>query len=178
MPRPRPSVEAKPLFPYIVRRIEVVRGTVPLRMECYPAFNYCRDPHQTTLINDDLVDGFSGQKKVHFKSKNLDLELRWFVEAGETEKAPNLDVVIDRQSADRGLLGPGVYSDFSLQESQVITFVLGELSNCREVPAAKPSIGDSGHAEPTHKYPESFIYTEPIKLTTKFCLSLLNDTKI
>src|ERR1700710_482189 len=31
----------------LVRRVEAIRGLVPLRVECQPAFNYARDPHET-----------------------------------------------------------------------------------------------------------------------------------
>ncbi|TFK17637.1 Six-hairpin glycosidase [Coprinopsis marcescibilis] len=43
----------KPLLQWVVRRIECVRGTLPLRMQCAPAFNYARDEHTTTLIEDE-----------------------------------------------------------------------------------------------------------------------------
>jgi GH15 family glucan-1,4-alpha-glucosidase len=34
----------------LVRQIAMVRGTMPLRLECYPAFNYARDEHQTVVF--------------------------------------------------------------------------------------------------------------------------------
>lgn len=33
----------------VVRRVEVVRGSMVLRLECYPAFNYARDSHQIQI---------------------------------------------------------------------------------------------------------------------------------
>lgn len=35
----------------IIRRITAVRGRIAFRMTCRPAFNYARDPHQTTLTD-------------------------------------------------------------------------------------------------------------------------------
>ncbi len=29
----------------LIRRVSVLRGTMPFRMECFPAFNYARDRH-------------------------------------------------------------------------------------------------------------------------------------
>ena len=34
---------------HIVRRVSVVRGTMPFRMECYPRFNYARDSFETKI---------------------------------------------------------------------------------------------------------------------------------
>jgi GH15 family glucan-1,4-alpha-glucosidase len=39
----------RPGFREVVRRVEAIRGTVPMRMECCPAFNYARDTHKTEL---------------------------------------------------------------------------------------------------------------------------------
>lgn len=39
----------------LVRHVEVVRGIMPLRVECQPAFNYGRDPHQTTILREGAV---------------------------------------------------------------------------------------------------------------------------
>src|SRR6476659_9107027 len=35
-----------PGFRQLVRRVEAIRGSVPVRVECYPAFNYARDEHR------------------------------------------------------------------------------------------------------------------------------------
>ena len=36
----------------LVRQVSMVRGTIPLRLECYPAFNYARDDHRTVVFGD------------------------------------------------------------------------------------------------------------------------------
>lgn len=36
----------------LIRRVSVVRGAMAFRMECYPAFNYARDDHETHLTSD------------------------------------------------------------------------------------------------------------------------------
>lgn len=43
------ELPTKPLLHWLVRRVEVTRGVVPIRMECAPAFNYARDQHQTSV---------------------------------------------------------------------------------------------------------------------------------
>ena len=54
-----------PGFRQLVRRVEVIRGTVPVRVECYPKFNYARDEHTVELFAGGAV----------FKSSTLDIEL-------------------------------------------------------------------------------------------------------
>src|SRR5882762_8362290 len=38
--------KGEPGFRQLVRHVEMIRGSVPVRMECYPAFNYARDLHR------------------------------------------------------------------------------------------------------------------------------------
>ncbi|EAU80931.2 glycosyl hydrolase [Coprinopsis cinerea okayama7 len=45
----------KPLLQWLIRRVECVRGTLPMRMQCAPAFNYARDEHTTTFVEDDSI---------------------------------------------------------------------------------------------------------------------------
>jgi GH15 family glucan-1,4-alpha-glucosidase len=39
----------------LIRRVSVVRGSMPFRMECRPAFNYARDEHRTDITADGAV---------------------------------------------------------------------------------------------------------------------------
>ncbi len=55
----------EPGFRQIVRRVEAIRGTVPLRVECFPAFNYARDPHEVELMETGAI----------FRSPTLAIEL-------------------------------------------------------------------------------------------------------
>ena len=41
----RTGSQSKAFLPWLIRRVESIRGTVPFRLECAPAFNYCRDKH-------------------------------------------------------------------------------------------------------------------------------------
>lgn len=41
----RTGSQSRAFLPWLIRKVECIRGTVPLRMECAPAFNYCRDKH-------------------------------------------------------------------------------------------------------------------------------------
>ncbi len=55
----------EPGFHQLVRRVEMIRGSVPIRVQCYPAFNYARDDHTVEIFSGGAV----------FRSPGLDLEL-------------------------------------------------------------------------------------------------------
>ena len=86
-------------FRQLVRRVEAIRGSVPLRAECFPAFNFARDPHQVEVTSDGAV----------FRSATLSVEL--------TTKTP-LTV-----NHGRG----GVEAELMLKPGERATFVLRPL---------------------------------------------------
>jgi GH15 family glucan-1,4-alpha-glucosidase len=83
----------------IIRRVRVVRGSMKFHMECLPAFNYARDPHQTEIV--------AGGAK--FYSANLNLALA-------------ASIPIERNDA-------GVFADFTLRDCQSASFELHGLTS-------------------------------------------------
>ena len=81
----------------LVRHVEMVRGTMPLRLECYPAFNYGRDDHRTLVLEEGAV----------FHAPFLSLGL-----------ASSIPL---KQNAS------GVSAEFRLQEGQRVSFVLKQI---------------------------------------------------
>ncbi|KAJ7719174.1 glycoside hydrolase family 15 protein [Mycena olivaceomarginata] len=67
-------VTKKPLLPWLIRRVEVIRGVVPLRMECAPAFNYARSKHTTSIVQSASP---ASTTKAVFESDALALDLRY-----------------------------------------------------------------------------------------------------
>ncbi|OJH34735.1 glycoside hydrolase family 15 protein [Cystobacter ferrugineus] len=86
----------------VVRRIRVVRGEMPFRMECLPAFNYARDEHSVRVLDHG----------VSFLSPTLNLTL-----------ATKAKLETD---------GKRVTSRFTLREGQSMVFALieGAPSSC------------------------------------------------
>lgn len=84
----------------LVRQVEVVRGTMPLRLECHPAFNYGRDPHRTTVLREGAV----------FDGPGLSLGL-----------ASPIPLQHDRH---------GVSAQCTLSEGQRAVFILTEIPPC------------------------------------------------
>jgi len=96
MTAPKPG-EGEEHHHQLFRRVSVVRGSMPFRMECRPAFNYGRDDHSLEIN----LDGAS------FYSPSLNLGL-----------SSSLLLKKSRNGAVR---------EFTLQEGQTATFVLQEI---------------------------------------------------
>lgn len=102
-------------------RLQVVRGVVPLRMECAPAFNYARSQHATAIVPSASPEGTF---KAVFESDALALDLRYVPESTmlnvdvPTIKLDLLDL------SEKGHLGLGVQAELLLEEGQCVTFVL------------------------------------------------------
>ena len=90
--------EEEPGHYWLIRHVNVVRGTMMFRMQCDPAFNYARDEHQTVIFPEGA----------RFHSPSLTLEL-----------ATRIPLKPD---------GTGVTAEFSLQEGQAAVFVLRSMS--------------------------------------------------
>ncbi|KAI8391351.1 glycoside hydrolase family 15 protein [Radiomyces spectabilis] len=143
VPEKNQRVSTKPLLPWIIRTVEVIRGKVQFSMECYPAFNYAQDDHTTRLETyetsdeqkerlaaqiypEDDTSYYASKKKVVFESKNLSMDLRYIVRCGDFE-CPFVQFHVDDKAKDVGFRGPGVWAEFELEETQEVTFILREL---------------------------------------------------
>ncbi|KAL5482311.1 hypothetical protein ACEPAI_8905 [Sanghuangporus weigelae] len=146
-----PEAKKSPLF-WLIRRVEVIRGAMPMRMECCPAFNYARSKHEATLVPDDSIPdpgltsspkspespgdkvAHSPQMKALFRSEELSLDLRYVAEGHAEVPAPPVELEL-LDLFDKGHLGLGVCCDLNLAEGQVVTFVL------RVPPDTPPPVG-------------------------------------
>lgn len=137
LPRPSSSSSpAKPLLPWLIRRVECIRGTMPLMMQCAPAFNYARDAHSTDIVPDSSIPPlFSAseaepqlqehhKKAVFTSSSGFVLDLRYVPESTlDAACVPSVELgTLDLTS--KGHKGLAAYSALQLSEGQVVTFVL------------------------------------------------------
>lgn len=137
LPR-QPRGATKPLLPWLVRRVEVIRGAVPIEVQCAPAFNYARSSHKTSIVPDSST--LTPQKKVLFESDALVLDLRYVVGGNavnllsppfasplnsrqDNVAEPHVDFCLMDLSA-KGHKGPAACAKLSLTEGQYVTFVL------------------------------------------------------
>ena len=92
----------------LIRRVNGVRGRLPFRVECRPAFNYAREKHTTEVTSQGAC----------FSSPGLSMSL-----------STSLPLKQD---------GNGVVGEFMAQEGQTLTFVLQEIepgSGCQVPPS-------------------------------------------
>jgi GH15 family glucan-1,4-alpha-glucosidase len=81
----------------VVRRVQVIRGVMTFRLECFPAFNYARDPHATDVSKAGAC----------FRTEALSVALA-------------TSLPLERHAR-------GVVAEFTLQAGQTAIFVLGEV---------------------------------------------------
>jgi GH15 family glucan-1,4-alpha-glucosidase len=81
----------------IIRRVRVVRGSLPFQAMCAPAFNYARDPHETEVTG-----------------------------AGATFRSPDMGVALATR-VPLHAEGGGVRAEFTLDEGQTAVFVLRQV---------------------------------------------------
>ncbi|KAG6886666.1 hypothetical protein C0992_002883 [Termitomyces sp. T32_za158] len=137
LPRPSSSSSpAKPLLPWLIRRVECIRGTMPLMMQCAPAFNYARDAHSTDIVPDTSIPPMFSmfeaeaqpqephKKAVFTSSAGFVLDLRYIAENTlEAACVPSVELgTLDLTS--KGHKGLAAYSTLQLCEGQAVTFVL------------------------------------------------------
>jgi GH15 family glucan-1,4-alpha-glucosidase len=82
---------------WLIRRVQIVRGSMAFRMECRPAFNYARDDHETVVTPEGAC----------FHAPDLSMGLV-------------TDVPLTAQ-------GSGVAAEFSLQRGQTAIFALRQI---------------------------------------------------
>ncbi|KAI0962784.1 hypothetical protein AcW1_000062 [Taiwanofungus camphoratus] len=131
LPRQPTNLTARPLLAWLIRRVEVIRGSFTLRVECAPAFNYARASHTTVIIPDDSVPAIippssdvPSHEKVLFTAADMSLDLRYVAESAlDNVPVPKVELKLLDLTA-KGHLGPSACCDLVLEEGQTVTFVL------------------------------------------------------
>ncbi|KAF5389662.1 hypothetical protein D9757_004099 [Collybiopsis confluens] len=119
------GITTKPLLHWLIRRVEVIRGSMPLLMQCAPAFDYARASHQTSIASDTTCVQYQQQKAI-FTSDALTLDLR-YVTASLLDNVQPPEITLNLLDlSSKGHKGLAVSSEMTLHEGQVITFVFRE----------------------------------------------------
>ncbi|ORX93558.1 glycoside hydrolase family 15 protein [Basidiobolus meristosporus CBS 931.73] len=123
MHHPKHSEFSKPLYPWLIRKVKMIRGNIKLHVKCHPAFNYGLDTHEVSIKDSEVVDDQNPYRRdeIHFDSQSLCLQLQSVYKSCE-ETPTGLE-----WSIEPGELGQGVFADFFLTEGEEITFVLSEI---------------------------------------------------
>lgn len=135
------SMSTSIVYPWIVRHIESIRGSITFRIECVPAFDYAQSSHSIQIKTSSLPEineknqieslNLMGDRVI-FSSEHLVLDLRAvFLTTPTRENGHHLvheDQLIEWHiiTNDEKLLGPGVCADVTLQEGQELILILRE----------------------------------------------------
>ena len=86
----------------LIRQVNVVRGSMHFKMECYPAFNFARDSHDIKIHDSGAI----------FYSPGVNLQLSTTVPLTQSDK--------------------GITAEFDLHEGQTVSFALEDLDSVSE----------------------------------------------
>jgi hypothetical protein len=128
-------------------------------VEVAPAFNYARNTHATSIVDDDSIpftQAATKQKKALFESADLTLDLRYVAERTvDDEIEPPVVHLTTLDLSAKGHKGLAVKAFISLVEGQAVTFVLrnppGSTNNYASPknPASKPQTVLNAEDPPT-----------------------------
>ncbi|GJE98224.1 glycoside hydrolase family 15 protein [Phanerochaete sordida] len=151
LPRQPHSATARPLLSWLVRRVECVRGEMPMRLECAPAFNYARSPHTLDIDVDCSIPHAAdpckpgSDVKPHVRAlfsapeADMDLDLR-FVPESSLDNVPEPEIKLEKYDlTKKGHKGLSVQCEFTLVEGQAVTFVLRTPPKHEYPDASRPS---------------------------------------
>ncbi|KNE57833.1 hypothetical protein AMAG_04679 [Allomyces macrogynus ATCC 38327] len=152
--------QGRVLYPWVIRIVEAVRGTVTFDALCFPAFRYALDAHTTHIEpgcdeSDDEDDDIDDIERDHttvgsrdeimcactsnatavFTSPTLTMDLRHVVMNSCCDDATAIAPLprIRWETEDREeLKGPGVKATFTLHEGQQVWFVFRERPKVHE----------------------------------------------
>lgn len=110
---------------WLVRRVECIRGHFTLDVEVFPAFDYARKSHSTTVLEQPRSSNTSQSRIVIFQSEDETerMQLDLCIDSGVDESAvsPSVDFKRVRRP---DMKGEGVVARVTLQEGQSISFIL------------------------------------------------------
>ncbi|KAL6872312.1 family 15 glycoside hydrolase [Trichoderma longibrachiatum] len=106
---------------WTVRRVECIRGSLPIDVEIFPAFGYGLEPHQTTLLCDRHTCERRQSKMATFHSKHVQLQLDVAVDTSAGQSYPDIPF---QKVMREGMLGEGITSRFTLSAGQSVSFIL------------------------------------------------------
>ncbi len=107
---------------WLVRQVKMVRGSMHMRMECNPAFNYARDPHRVELGDHGAV--FTSETYSFALSTNTPLE---------TENG-------------------AVFADMQMEQGDTAIFSMGAMQPEDEIPAPLSQGGYTAYFDATVHY--------------------------
>ncbi|KAI1253482.1 hypothetical protein MGN70_005690 [Eutypa lata] len=108
---------------WLVRRVACIRGKLSLDIEVFPAFNYARESHTTTILQPMRRSSDSESKTVTFHSKDEKLQLDVVIDSHD--ELPTDDPIVTFEKVQKEeMKGEGVHATITLREGQGVSFIL------------------------------------------------------
>lgn len=106
----------------VIRKLECSRGTMVLKVEMFPAFNYARDSHTARAkLENDM--GKHRHQTAHFESESERLQLEIFADSREADKRGYPKAKFSMEDRPN-LKGRGLVAFITLSEGQTLHLVL------------------------------------------------------
>ncbi|KAK5629955.1 hypothetical protein RRF57_005670 [Xylaria bambusicola] len=110
---------------WLVRRVECIRGQFTLDVEVFPAFDYGRGPHETTILQQQVQASPGIQSKtVTFHGEEEKLQLDVCISEHGVDGLVSSPIVDFQKVQRSGMKGEGVVARVTLQECQSVSFIL------------------------------------------------------
>lgn len=107
---------------WLVRRVECVRGSMTLDVEIFPAFEYGKEPHVTTVSQGIHTSAVANSKVATFHSKDVQLQLDVALDKSEDDKT--FPIISFQRRAKPAMLSEGLVARIKIHQGQAISFVL------------------------------------------------------
>jgi hypothetical protein len=92
-------------------------------VEIFPAFDYARQPHTTTVLQAVHDKRSEESKVVTFHSKDVKLQLDVCVDSSDKDGDPGPKVAFKKVKLP-GMLGEGVVARIDIKEGQAVSFII------------------------------------------------------
>ncbi|KAI1341479.1 glycosyl hydrolase [Xylariaceae sp. FL0016] len=123
-PRPKTTRTVnEELKKWLVRRVECIRGQLTLDIEVFPAFDYARESHTTTILQEVHDSEDSPSKTATFHSKNENLQLDVSIDCGQVGSSACPRIAFKKVQRE-GMKGEGIIATVTVQEGQSISLIL------------------------------------------------------
>ncbi|CAK7567076.1 MAG: hypothetical protein SEPTF4163_005035 [Sporothrix epigloea] len=126
---------------WLVRRVECIRGEMTLDVELFPAFDYARATHETTIEQATNNPDESASRTATFRSSDVQLQLDVVAEGSSSGTTPPA-VTFEKQQRP-GMQGAGVVARIVLTEGQSVSLVLRKDMPNHITPHITPAVLDA-----------------------------------
>ncbi|KAH8675670.1 glycoside hydrolase family 15 protein [Xylariales sp. PMI_506] len=106
---------------WLVRRVECIRGELEIDVEIFPAFGYAKEPHTTTILQNQANGSKSKVASFHSSHTKLQLDVAIDSSLDGSQVSPKVVFTKVKKAA---MIGEGIIARVILTEGQAVSFIL------------------------------------------------------